>query len=140
MKYLDLLLKVSRFITIIKWIEVHDQSGNAVDRQKPSKQIRFKTSKLRSNLCDFSDTYIVVKGTITVPNPPNIAYDKKLAFKNYAPFVSCISKINNTLINNAEDLDVVMSMNNLLLEYSKTYSKEQEVFGITTEMKQTVCK
>ena len=45
-------------------MEVHDQSGNAEDRYKPSKQIRFKTSMLRSNLCDFSDAYIVVKGTI----------------------------------------------------------------------------
>ena len=47
-----------------KWIKVNDQSGNAEDRYKPSKQIRFKTSMLRSNLCDFSDAYIVVKGTI----------------------------------------------------------------------------
>ena len=70
-----------RFITK-KWIEVHDQSGNAEDRYKPSKQIRFKTSMLRSDLCDFSDAYIVVKGTITVTNPDNNVYDKKLAFEN----------------------------------------------------------
>ena len=110
---------VPRFITK-KWIEVHDQSGNAEDRYKPSKQIRFKTSMLRSDLCDFSDAYIVVKGTITVTNPDNNPYDKKLAFKNNAPIVSCISKINNTLIDNAEDLDVVMPMYNLL-EYSQNY-------------------
>ena len=77
---------------------------------------------LRSDLCDFSDAYIVVKGTITVTNPDNNPYDKKLAFKNNAPIVSCISKINNTLIDNAEDLDVIMPMYNLL-EYSKKYSK-----------------
>ena len=75
---------------------------------------------LRSDLCDFSDTYIVVKGTITVTNLDNNAYDKKIAYKNNAPFVSCISKINNTLIDNAEDLDIVMAMYNLL-EYSKNY-------------------
>ena len=75
---------------------------------------------LRSDLCDFSDVYIVVKGTIIVTNPDNNAYDKKLAFKNNASFVSCISKINNTLIDNAEDLDIVMSLYNLL-EYSKNY-------------------
>ena len=113
--------EVPRFITK-KWIEVHDQSGNAEYRYKPSKQIRFKTSMLRSDLCDFSDAYIVVKGTITVTNPDNNVYDKKLAFKNNAPFLSCISKINNTFIDNAEDLDVVMPMYNLL-EYSKNYSK-----------------
>ena len=69
---------------------------------------------LSSDLSDFSDAYIVVKGKITVTNPNNDAYDKKLAFKNSAPFLSCISKINNTLINNAEDLDIVMPMYNLL--------------------------
>ena len=53
-------------------------------------QKRFKTSMLRSNLCDFSDAYIVVKGKIIVTNPNNDAYDKKLAFKNNAPFTSCI--------------------------------------------------
>ena len=77
---------------------------------------------LRSDLFDFSDAYIVVKGTITVTNPDNNPYDKKLAFKNNAPIVSCISKINNTLIDNVEDLDVIMPMYNLL-EYSKKYSK-----------------
>ena len=77
---------------------------------------------LRSDLCGFSDGYMVVKGKITVTNPNNDGYDKKLAFKNNAPFVSCISKINNTLIENAGDLDVVMPMYNLI-EYSKDYSK-----------------
>ena len=56
---------VLRFI-IKKWVEVYDQSGSAEDRYKPSKQIRFKTSMLRSDLCDFSDAYIVVKGDITL--------------------------------------------------------------------------
>ena len=73
---------------------------------------------LRSGLCDYSEAYIFVIGKITVTNPNNNAYDKKLALKNNAPFLSCISKINNTLIDNAEDLD--MSMYNLL-EYSKNY-------------------
>ena len=77
---------------------------------------------LRSDLCDFSDVYIVVKGTITVTYPDNNAYDKKLAFKNNSPFISSISKINNTLIDNAEGLHVVMPMYNLL-EYSKNYSR-----------------
>ena len=54
---------VPRFITK-KWVKVHDQSGSAEDRYKPSKQTRFKTSMLRSDLCDFVDAYIVVKGTI----------------------------------------------------------------------------
>ena len=113
--------RVSRFITK-KWIEVHDQSSTAEDRYKPSKQIRFKKSMLRSDLCDFSDAYIVVKGKVIVTNPDNNVYDKKLAFKNNAPFTSCVSKVNNTLIDNAEDLDIVMFMYNLI-EYSKNYRK-----------------
>ena len=52
--------KVPRFITK-KWIEVHDQSGTTEDRYKPSKQIRFKASKLRSGLCDDSDAYMLLK-------------------------------------------------------------------------------
>ena len=111
--------KVPRFITK-KWIEVHDQSGGTYNTNK---QIKFKTSILRSDLCDYSDAYIVVKGKIIVTNPDNDAYDKKLARKNNAPFTSCISKIDNALINNAEDLDIVVPMYNLL-EYSKNYRKK----------------
>ena len=104
---------VPRFITK-KWVEVHDQSGSAEDRYKPSKQIRFKTSMLRSDLCNFTDAYIVVKGRITVADPNDANYDKKLALKNNAPFTSCILKINNRLTDNVEDLDVVIPMHNLL--------------------------
>ena len=67
--------EISRFITK-KWVEVHDQSGEANDRYKPNKQVRFKTSMLRSDLGGFSDTYIVLKEKITVTNPNNGAYDK----------------------------------------------------------------
>ena len=70
---------------------------------------------LRLCLCDYSDVYVVVKGTITVEgtNDAN-RRNKKLNFKTNAPFKSCISKINNTLIDNAEDLDIVITMYNLL--------------------------
>ena len=83
---------------------------------------------LRSHLCDFSDAYIVVKETIVVTNPHNDAYKKELPFKNNAPFVSSISKINKTLIDNAEYLDFVMPMYNLL-EYSKNYSRTTGSFS-----------
>ena len=55
---------------------------------------------LRSDLCGYNDAYIVVAGKITVTNPNNNAYDKKLAFKNNAPFITCVSKVDNTLIDN----------------------------------------
>ena len=118
--------EIPRFITK-KWVKVYDQSGSADDRYKPNKQIRFKRSMLRSDLCDCSVAYIVVKGTITVTDPDNNAYDKELILKNIAPFISYISKINNTLINNAEALDIVMPMYNLL-EYSKNYKKTKGRF------------
>ena len=110
--------EIPRFITK-KWVEVHDQSGSAEDRYKPSKQIRFKTSMLRSDLCNFSDAYIVAKETTTVADPNDANYNKKLALKSNAPFTSCISKFNNTLIDNAKDI-VIMPMYNLL-EYNKNY-------------------
>ena len=117
--------EIPRFITK-KWVEVHDQSGSTDDRYKPNKQVRFKTSILRSDLCDYSDAYIVVKGDITLTKTNGRGIidirNRFLAFKNNAPFTNCISKINNVLIDNAEDLDIVMLMYNLL-EYSKNYRK-----------------
>ena len=95
-----------------------------------NKSIRFKTPMLRSNLCDYSDSYILVKGTITVAAPgvnnnaDNIR-DKRsrpLILKNNAPFVSCITRINGELIEDADDLDIVMPIYNLL-EYRKNYRK-----------------
>ena len=85
--------EMPRFITK-KWVKVHDQSGDANDRQKLNKPIRFKTSMLRSDLCNFSDAYIVVKGDITFTKAANRDFidvrNRFLAFKNNAPFTSCI--------------------------------------------------
>ena len=77
---------------------------------------------LQSSLCDYSDAYIGVKGTVTIENTNNAANDKKLAFKDKALIISCISKINNTLIDNEEDLGIVVPMYNLI-EYSKNCKK-----------------
>ena len=111
--------KVPRFITKI-WIEIQGQSGNTYNTSKP---IRFKTSMLRSDLCDYSDAYVWVKGKITVTDPNNnVNFDRRLTLKNNAPFISCISKINGKLVENAEDLGIVMPMYNLL-EYGKNYEK-----------------
>ena len=79
-----------KFVTK-KWIEVNSQYS-------ANKKIRFKTSMLRSDLCDYSDAYIVLTGMISVTGiNANNRRNKKLTFKNNAPFRSCISKINNTL-------------------------------------------
>ena len=110
----DLLRVVTK-----KWIEVYAQSGINYDTNK---EIRIKTPMLRANLCDFSDAYIVVKGDITVTEPNNAKRNKSVVFKNIAPFINYISKINGVQIGNAEDLDIVMPMYSLL-EYSKNYRK-----------------
>ena len=75
---------------------------------------------LRSDLCDFSDGYIVVEGNIT-PEGDNDVNKRNLAFKNNAPFINCISKINGVKIDNAEDLGIVMFD---LVVYSKNCRKK----------------
>ena len=83
----------------------------------PSKQVMFKTSTLRSILCKYGNAYILVKGNITVNNTAAgdaNSTNKKVIFKNCAPFTSCISKINNEQIDNAEYIDIVMPMYSLI--------------------------
>ena len=114
--------KLSKFATR-EYVKVNSLSNE-------NKSIRFKTPMLRSNLCDYSDAYILVKGTTTVTalganNGTNNIRDKKnrpLILKNNAPFASCITRINGELIEDADDLGIVMPMYNLL-EYSKNYRK-----------------
>ena len=82
---------------------------------------------LRSSLCDYSDVYILIKGNISVNNTATDGAaanntNKKVIFKNCAPFTNCINKINNTQIDNAEYIDIVMPMYNLT-EYSDNYPK-----------------
>ena len=117
------LNKPSKFRTK-NWVEINDDVRGVYS---PNKQIRFKTSMLRSSLCDYSDTYILVKGNMTVNNTAADGAaanntNKKVTFKNCAPFTNCISKINNTQIDNAEYIDLVMPMYNLI-EYIDNYSK-----------------
>ena len=94
----------------------------------PNKQIRFKATMLKSSLCDYSDAYIFVKGNTSVNNNTAAAAaaanntNEKLIFKNCAPFTNCICKINNTQIDNAEYIDIVMPVY-ILIEYSDNYSK-----------------
>ena len=105
--------KPSKF-RIRNWVEIKDDIRGAYS---PNKQIRFKTAMLRSSLCDYSDAYILAKGNITVNNTAGAAANntnKKVIFKNCTPFTNCISKINNTEVDNAEYIDIVMPMHNLI--------------------------
>ena len=117
--------QLSKFVTR-EYVRVNSLSNT----YNENKSIRFKTPMLKSNLCDYSDAYILVKCTITVTAPgvennaDNIR-DKRnrpSILKNNAPFVSCITRINGELIEDADDLDIVIPMYNLL-EYSKNYGK-----------------
>ena len=106
------------------WIEINDESRGAYN---VNSQIKFKTTMLKSSLCDYSDAYILVKGTISVNNTASQGAaanntNKKVIFKNCAPFTNCTSEINNTQIDNAKDIDIVMPMYNLN-EYSDNYAK-----------------
>ena len=107
------------------WVKINDEARGTYS---PNKQIKFKTSMLRSSLCDYRNAYILVKGNITVNN--TAADDdaanntnKKVIFKNRAPCNNCISKINNTDIDNAKYIDIVMPKYNLI-EYSGNYAKK----------------
>ena len=102
--------QLSKFVTR-EYVRVN----SLLDTYNENQSIRFKTPTLRSNLCDYSDTYILVKGTIKVAgNNLRDRQDRPLLFKNNAPFVSCITRINGELIEDADDLDIVMAMYNLL--------------------------
>ena len=106
------------------WVEINDESRGAYN---VNSQIKFKTTMLKSSLCDYSDVYILVKGTINVNNTAAQGAaanntNKKVIFKNCAPFTNCISEINNTEIDNAKDINIVTPMYNLF-EYSDSYAK-----------------
>ena len=91
--------------------------------------IRFKTTMLKSSLCDYRDAYILFKEKITITGPGADAAarqadekDKEVIFKHCAPFINCETEINNTEIDNAKYIDIVIPMSNLI-EYSDNYSK-----------------
>ena len=106
------------------YVEINDESRGEYN---VISQIKFKTIMLKSSLCDYSDAYILPKGTISVNNTAAQGAaanntNQKVIFKNCAPFTNCISEINNTQIDNAQDIDIVMPMYNLI-EYSDNYAK-----------------
>ena len=108
------------------WVEINDESRGTYN---VNSQIKFKTTMLKSSLCDYSDAYILVKGTITITGTGADAAarqadkrDKEVVFKNCSPFTNCISEINNTQVDNAKDIDILMPMYNLI-EYSDNYAK-----------------
>ena len=99
----------SRFKTK-SWVEINDTSRKTFNKDN---QVIFKTSKCRSSLCNYSNAFILAKGTITVPAAKAAApknANKKATFKNCAPFTNCIRRINNMQVYDPHDIDTVMSM------------------------------
>ena len=118
------------------WVEINDESRGTYI----SNDIRFKTLMLKSSLCDYADAYILVKGTIAITGAGNDDAAKRadergkgVTFTNCAPLTKCISRINNTDIDNTEDIDIVMPMYNLI-EYSNIYSIRSGSYGNTVKM------
>ena len=108
------------------WVEINDESRGTYN---VNSQIKFKTTMLKSSLCNYNDAYILVKGKTTITGAEDDVAarqadkrDKGVAFKNCAPFTNCISEINNTQIINCNDIDIVMPLYNLL-DYSDNYAK-----------------
>ena len=121
---------------IKNWVEINDESRGTYI---VSSQIKFKTTMLKSSLCDYSDAYILGKGRIIIAGAGDDAAarqaderDKGVAFKNCAPFTNCISEINNTQVDNAKDVDIVIPMFNLIEDrdnYAKTTGSLWQYFG-----------
>ena len=96
------------------WVEINDELRGTYN---VNSQIKFKTTMLKSSLCDYSDAYILVKGTVTITGAGADAAvrqaderDKGVTFKICAPFTNCVSEINDTQVDNAKDIDIVMSI------------------------------
>ena len=115
----------SKFTTE-NWVEINDElRGGYVT----CSDIKFRTTMLRSNLCDYADAYILVKGTATIIGAGEDAAarraderNKGVTFKHCAPFTKCINKINDTEIENTQVIDIVIPTYNLI-EYRDNYSK-----------------
>ena len=110
--------KYSKFVTR-KWYIINDQNNGqyGIGNENDS-TIKFETKVIKPNLCDYSDAYILVTGDIKVAG---IAADTNVAFKNCAPFTRCITHINHEHIESAENLNIIITMYNLI-EYSDNYA------------------
>ena len=102
-------------------VEINDEwrgAYNYIDNDNiddNNNNIKFKTWTIRSSLCNYSGAYILVKRTITVPNRAALSAvvsntNIKVIFKNCAPFTSSITEINNTQVDSAEDIDIVIPL------------------------------
>ena len=128
LKIINLLDNITNLPSKVRtrnWVAINDESRGKYDNSR----IKFKTSMIGSDVCDYSDAFIFASGTITITGEGDghaskraNKREKEVIFKNCAPFTKCISSINNTQIDNAEDIDLGILMYDLLI-YSDNYSK-----------------
>ena len=116
--------------------KTRDRPSESKESYGTGSNIKFKSTMLRSNLCNYADAYILVKRTITITGAGDDDAVKRLdkrnkgvIFKKCASFTKCIDRINGAEMNNAQDIDIVMPMYNLI-EYSSNYSKTSRSYGI----------
>ena len=115
-----------------QWVGINDDSRG----KYTNADVKFKTTMLKSDLCDYADAYIFVKGTITITGAGDDdaarqldERKKSVIYKNCASFTKCISRTSNTDIDNAQDIDIVLSSYNLI-EYSNNYSKTWKFMAV----------
>ena len=131
-KILNLLNDANDFRFVTR--KLNTDNDNSKANYNAGNEITSNTEVLKSNLCDYNDAVItiLVKGDITIAGR-NLAIE--VAFKNCAPFTKCITKIDETTIDDAENLDLVMPVYNLV-EYSSNYSETTERLWFILKMKQ----
>ena len=105
------------------WHIINDQNNGKYGRGKENvSTIKFERKVIKPNLCDYSDAYIPVTGDIKVAN---VAANTNVAFKNYAPFTRCVTHINDEHVETGENLDIIITMCNLI-EYSDNYADSMQ--------------
>ena len=101
-----------------KWYVINDQNNtDNGEGNEASTTVKFETKVIKSSLCDYSDAYILVTGNITATGGDA---NTRVAFKNCAPFTKCITHINDKHVDNADNLDIIMPICNLI-EYGDNY-------------------
>ena len=119
----------SKFATR-KWYVINDQNNTDYgEGNEDSTTVKFETKVIKSNLCDYSDAYILGTGNITATGSDA---NTRVAFKNCAPFTKCITRINDEHVDSADNLDIIMPMYNLI-EYSDNYSDNSGIYGSLNE-------
>ena len=104
-----------------KWYVINDQNNTDYgEGNKDSTTVKFEAKVIKSNLCDYSDAYILITGNVTATGGDA---HTRVAFKNCAPFTKSITHINDEHVDNADSLDIIMPMHNWIWWYYSDTSR-----------------